>query len=181
MAWLFAIVVLLLILFIPEVRVFVLGLLCVLFFVGLWFCADAAQRQRKRDKREEADSRKRISVSEVDFIEPRLKLWIGMSELTGRIKNNSRRFTLTRMKMKITMQDCTGDAPVSTRREKLLPPENKAGKNNCETVGETEESTEVNIPPGQVRDIEEFLDLPKRMVIKGRPKWSYLIEYLEGR
>ncbi len=159
MAWLFAGVVLLLLLFVPTFRIAVLVLLGILIVGGvIWF---------RQDLRELEESERRISLSEVDFIDLRLRHDHSRDyTLTGRIKNNSRRFTLKRLGMKFTMKDCIESS--------------SASKDNCDIVGQTDESVYVDIPPGQVRDLSEytFVHFPSSMVIKGHAQWSYSIKYL---
>jgi hypothetical protein len=62
-------------------------------------------------------------------------------KMSGRIKNNSRKFTLKQVAFVVTMQDCAGE---STSK-------------NCITIGEGNGSVYLGIPPGQARDFGESI------------------------
>jgi uncharacterized protein (DUF58 family) len=122
----------------------------IVLLVGYWI-HDSMKREA---------SKKRIAFSEVQFTD--LRLAIGTTgKLTGTVRNGSQRYTLTDAELEITVRDCT--------------------QSGCDVVGQ--ESTHLwslNVPPGQVRAVDEsvyFSNLPPR---RGEYQWDYKIKSVEG-
>lgn len=156
MIWIFPIVVLLFLLFVPALRAIALGFIISIVALGLiWYWLS----------RGELTTRNKIRLSEVEFTN--LRLDSVKSTLMGQIKNNSPRYTLTGIGIRITMQDCA--------------PEGVTGKIKCKTVGEGTEQLNLNIPPRQVREINEFVSLPANLGAIASPSLNYSIQYIEGR
>lgn len=113
MAWLFAIVVLLLVVFIPGFRSFAIGLLILAIIVGLGIWA--------YHNWSESRAAKLISPSEITLEDMRLGTSnYGSWSLSERIRNNSQQYTLRHLKLDLIVQDCTELAPLPT---------------NCDIVG----------------------------------------------
>lgn len=96
-----------------------------------------------------------IATSEIELSDTRLHPAVQYDSvnysLQGRVTNNSVH-TLTKLYMKIKLQDCRRDGP-------------------CDTVGEDSVSTNLSLPPGQTRSVNElvrFLDFPKP---RGQLQW----------
>jgi hypothetical protein len=93
------------------------------------------------EEKESQLARTRISPGELELIDFRLTTSGRYSEeLTGRIKNNSDKYTLRSLDLKIVFRDCE---------------KNHALPESCTIVGETTEYVSVRIPPKQARDIKE--------------------------
>jgi hypothetical protein len=117
------------------------------------------QRQSEREARE------RIPQSQLDFNDMILQTQYGSQKLTGRIKNNSHQYTLAGVALTITFEDCEGDAP----------------RPSCVTIGEDKDHYySVNIPPGQVRDVSEYVYAGSTHP-RGKLQWHYSISYTEGK
>lgn len=157
MAWVFAIVILLLIVFVPALRAITVGLVVSVVVLGLiWYWFSRGQEQVARNK---------IRLNEVEFTD--LRLDSVRHTLIGRIKNKSERYTLTGVGIKISMQDCQ--------------PQGTDGRTKCEMVGEAAELFYLDVPPKQVRDIHEYVSLPDNMRVLGSPSWNYSVQYIEGK
>ncbi|MEW5975929.1 MAG: hypothetical protein AB1898_09010 [Acidobacteriota bacterium] len=157
MVWVFAVVILSLMIFIPSLRGVALGLVVSVVVLGLiWYWFSKGQEQTTRNK---------IDLTELEFTD--LRLDSAKHTLKGRIKNKSKRYTLTGLGIKIILQDCG--------------PQRANGKTECETVGQTEERIHLDIPPQELRDIAESVSLPADSSISGSPSWSYLVQYIEGK
>lgn len=82
-------------------------------------------------------------------------------QMTGRLLNDSRDFTLTSLKITITASDCQNDGA------------------DCIVVGEDDRTIPVEIPPRQARDLVEQYVFP-RFVLQGELKWSYRISEIKA-
>lgn len=100
----------------------------VLFFA--WLQID----QNARTKEEQA-AKLRIPRTNVEFVDLRMGTDSPFVRLTGRVRNNDPRFTLTRVELRLRVQEC----PAPDR---------------CETVGDATESIFVNVPSQQAREID---------------------------
>lgn len=152
MAWVIAIVVLVLLVVSAGFRKLALGLVVIAVVGGViaYLYGQAEEKQ----------SLTRIPVSQLVFENVRLNPDYSSYKLSGRIKNNSAQFTLTKLVFAITMQDCTGD--VSAR--------------NCVTIGETNESVYLTVPPGQARDFQDSVYFSGgALKPKGRLEWNYSV------
>lgn len=121
------------------------------FLVGLYFYFD------NQSKREEELSKKRISINEVDFVDLTLG---GNTHLKGRIRNRSRVYTLTEIGMEIFL------------REKF--------RDTTETVGQANVMIWIQIPPMQMRDLDEYVSFSNVGELKGERSWYYKVKYLKG-
>jgi hypothetical protein len=156
MAWLAAIVVLLLLVFstrFRKVAAVVAGVLAAA--VGIFILV---QQQSQKE------ARALIPSSDVDLHEIRLQSDFGSYKLVGRIRNNSPSYTLTGVSLKLVLKDC-----------------DTATQASCVTIGESEEHPFFeNIPPGQARDIDSYI-FPGTTKRKGKLVWHYSIAYTEGK
>lgn len=103
------------------------------------------------------DSRNRMGPNDIELTDMNLRGDFFGYRLVGRAKNLSARYVLSEFKLRVTMRDCT----VS---------------NQCEIVGESTAWYWDDIPPGQVRAIDEsvsFVNLPPP---RGKLRWDYRIE-----
>ena len=89
-------------------------------------------------------------------------LGTGSYTLSGRLRNLSARYGLSELRLKITMRDCVAPA-------------------NCETVGEAEQPMYKSVPPGQGRDINEFVHFRDLGPARGKHEWDYQVIEVYGR
>jgi len=82
--------------------------------------------------------------------------------MTGRLVNNSERYTVRSVAITITASDCTGP-----------------DSGDCIVVGEDTRTHNVEIPPGQARDILEQYIFP-RFVLQGELRWSHDITQIKA-
>jgi hypothetical protein len=55
-----------------------------------------------------------------------------------------------------------------------------APSGQCEVVGQTSTSVYANVPPGQSRDVSDYVFFSPRPRIRGRMEWSYGIDATYG-
>lgn len=156
MEWLVGIVVLVLLIFSGKFRKVAFGIAAVIA-VGMGLIVLYTQESKR-------ESRDRIPKSEIEFQDIRLQNDHGIYRIFGRIKNNSRHYTLTRLGMKFSFEDCENDDP----------------RLNCVTIEEVKEDFSLDIPAGQARDLSEYV-YPGITRAKGKMVWHYLISYIEGQ
>jgi hypothetical protein len=154
MAWLVAIVVLVLLVVSAGFRAFT--------FIIVLFCAGAGGLYYFYDQHRQARALTLISPSEITFENVLLNQQYGSYTISGRVTNHSTRYTLSLVELRITMQDCTEDS-----------------SHSCITIGQVDESAYVNAPPGQARDFEVrpyFSELKPQ----GRLEWSYAVSQIRS-
>jgi hypothetical protein len=71
-------------------------------------------------------------------------------------------YTLSGVHLKLTMLDC--------RKPK-----------DCEMVGETVEFLSTSVPPGQARDLDEYVSFSAMRQPRGKYQWEYQIVEMLGR
>ena len=158
MIWLSAIVVLFFLVLFPGFRKFVLGLVVAIALIAYLYT--------ENEKAEREKSRTRIARSEIDLTDVTLKPEYSTYKLAGRVKNNSRIYTLSSITLKVTMQDCP----------------KQESPDGCVRIGEESESIYVNVPPAQARDFDRSVYfLSGTIRPKGVLRWHYSIEELEGK
>lgn len=159
MVWMAAIVALLLFVFVPGFRLFVIGAI-VLGAIAIFIMTQKEERDRAR-------SRRLITQNELEFVDIRMgSSNYGGREIFGRIRNNSQRFALRSIGVTIFIQDCKS--------------ESSAQKQACDIVAQKDETIYVNAPPQQVRDFRESLYLPSDMKIRGKMGWYYQLDFIEA-
>jgi hypothetical protein len=159
MVWIAAIVVLLLFVFVPGFRLFVIAA-TVLGAITIFVMNQKEQRDRAR-------LRRLITQNEVEFVDFRMgSSSYGSREIFGRIRNNSQRFGLHSIGVTIFVQDCSSEPPIQ--------------KPKCEIVAQKDETIYVNAPAQQVRDFRESLYFPSDMKIRGKMEWYYRLDFIEA-
>lgn len=134
-----------------------LGLVVLVAALGIFMLAE---------KTEERASHFHISPQELTFEKVTLVKIVDGSgyELLGRIKNNSRKFTLTHLDIVVTMQECPGTSP----------------NRNCVTLGEGKVSINENIPAGQDRDFKKSVYFGSSNPM-GYSTWSYSVSEITAK
>lgn len=147
---------------VPKFRRAVLGLLGIIVALGaigatILFVTD------RREKAEREVAKTRIGRQEVEFVDLVLRPgYAGSYTLVGRVRNRSNRYTLNEMRIRFTMKDC-------------------ADATNCEVVGQTEDAMYVNVPPGQARDLDEFVHFAGLAAPRGKHQWDYEVVEIVGQ
>jgi len=158
MVWIFAIVIIILLVVSAGFRKFSGVILAVAVVAGLYFYF--------QNEHEKEASLSRISQSDLALDNLMLLPDFGSYKLTGRVTNRSPRYALSDFTLKISMQDCIGE------------PE----KESCVTIGENSEYIYLQIPPGQARDLNESVyfsgGAPKA---KGRLTWQYSVAEIHAK
>ena len=146
MVWILGIVILILLIAYEGFRNFAFVIVGIIAFIVLlvW----------QYGKYEEKQSKSRIQVSEVEIEEPLLQTSYSGYSFHARVLNQSNTYTLTNVYITFTFKDCNPD-----------------NMDDCVIVAEEDEITYVDIPPNQVRDIEESIYLPSTYRIKGKMVW----------
>lgn len=118
----------------------------------------------RRQDVERAAAKTRIAIAEVQLIDLLLQPGYssGVYTLVGRLRNGSAQYSLTSLRLKLTMQDC-------------------ADLTGCETVGEVVESIYASVPPGQSRDLNEFVSFTGLGRARGKHQWDYALLEVNGQ
>jgi hypothetical protein len=148
---------------VPGLRKVILGLIGTI--VALAVVAALILVVLDRQQKAERDRGKTLITQEqVEFVDLTLQPGYGGSSYTlaGRVRNRSGRYTVSELRLKVTMRDC--DAA-----------------NKCEVVGETEDAVYVTVPPGQARDLNEYIYFNGLGAARGKHQWDYEIVEIVGR
>ena len=152
MGWIVAIVVLVLLVVSPGFRVAAVAIVALGLLAGAIFYAYHSVQT--------ALATRRVPVTDVRFEEMLLGNPESGARLTGRVRNNNSDHVINNVELLITVQDClTADPP-----------------DTCDTVGETTTTIFVDVPPGQVRDIERTVYFRPAPTIRGVFNWYYSLQ-----
>jgi hypothetical protein len=164
MVWLFLSVLLVVVVYsavqFPAFRKALRVSLTVLFIVIVAVAGWLYYESIENDKRAEL-SRRLIRLDEVVFTDTVLGQTYGSWTVKGNVTNHSA-YELEGFTLKIKVQDC----PVLGDR--------------CTTVGESEVSTYLSVPPNQMRAFEHYVslyDMPKLT----KWGWAYTVQEVRGR
>lgn len=198
MAWLFGVVLILMLVFSAGFRKLALGLGTIVLVMGIVvYASEAIEEKRALD---------RIPLSELGF-ESFLITPVGNNfTLSGRVNNLSTQYTLTDMTVAVALKDCqvvANDAQDSrqdpnsnvaadtaSRTDKNRPQTAQAlhqqaalpGDTGCVTIGEVVKKLFLSVPPGQARDFDNFVAVQGNVIKpKGQLKWSYSVQEIKGR
>lgn len=162
MGWLFATVVLLLIVFIPALRKIALALIAIIVVTVLINIADDDKKKKTKEaevvaqsavwaaEQEQLERARIFPLSEVSLSEISLSLTNG-GNFSGRIHNNSKGKALGSLALKLSISDCE-----------------KWDESNCVVIGERNIYLETAVPSGQARDFQRSLDFyVSPIVIRG--------------
>jgi hypothetical protein len=131
------------------VRYFILGSLALVVIVV--FLYDA------KYKKEEKESKERISIHEVELEGLELS---GLSRLRGRVRNLSPSFTLTQIELELSLQEKSSLA--------------------VEVVGQTKTTIYVRVPPKQSRDIDEYVHFSNVQPDHRDLTWFYRVTFVRA-
>lgn len=110
---------------------------------------------------EKNKSRNRIAFSELVFKNISFRPSNGNYEMTGRLINNSEKYTLKGVQLRIIARDCAYDA-------------------DCIVILDGNEYIYINIPAKQARDFKKDIYLYSDQNIRDKLIWDYSIEYTES-
>ena len=150
MGWVAAIVAIALVIYSKGFRRLVAGVIA----VGAVLTAYSIKSDNNR--REAAG--RLIPLADVAIDDARLG---DLTHLTGRVRNANRSHTLSQFDMTVTVRDCTVSG-------------------QCEIVGQANTAVYVRVPPGQARDISNYVFFNPQPHIRGRMEWSYVIDATYG-
>jgi hypothetical protein len=157
MMWVFAAVVLLCAILFPRFRKVLLGITVLLVgIVAVFYLSEAS---------EQAASKKRIALSEIELADVGLKLdSAGASyTITGRVRNRSARYTLSGFALRIPLEDCLNETTFDVVRQ------------------DNEWAFVERVPPRQARDFEILTIDPDNLHFKGKLRWNYRLVETRGR
>ena len=105
-----------------------------------------------------------IEAGEIELVDLALRngYAVGSYTLVGRVRNRSARHALMELRLKLTMKDCTE-------------------ANTCEIVGQSDEAIYVTVPPGQARDLDEYVSFAGLGSPRGKHQWTYEVQEVVGR
>lgn len=134
MVWLFVIVLIVLIIFVPSFRVFSVGIagLAVVGILLLWGYSSYSNNVALT----------KINPSEIVLSDLRTEKDYSTQKLYGRITNNSK-YELSSLQLKFTYKDCE-----------------TANGNNCVVIGEDDVYVSESVPGGQARDFDSYMKTP---------------------
>lgn len=116
--------------------------------------------QNARTKEEQA-AKLRIPRTNVELVDLRMGTDSSFVKLTGRVRNNDPRFTLTYVELRLRVQEC----PAPDR---------------CETVGDSTKSVFVNVPPQQAREIDDYVSFSGIGSPRMKRTWGYEVVSISG-
>ena len=165
MGWIFATVVLLLIVFIPVLMKIVLVLVAIIVVV-VWISIEDDAKKRKAKEVEVAaqnavwaeqqakmEKERIFPLSDVSLSEIKLSME-NIGHFSGRIHNSSSDKTLGSLALKLIISDCVN-----------------SDESNCVVIGERNVNLKIEVPKLQARDFMEGLDFHvSRPVIRGYMK-----------
>ena len=128
---------------------------------GFFWLRDLDRRQAASAAAEDSVARTRIALSQVDVEDVALRPSIGSFQLTGRIRNRSWLYRLTRLEIVVRILDC-------------------ATPTQCETIGQETAIVLTDVPPQQVRALDEYVQFSNLPPRRGRPTFDYRIVSLSG-
>jgi hypothetical protein len=164
MVWIAAIVVLILLVASVGFRKFFFGAVGIIIVIGL----AAYFYIQNQNENEERRAKTLIKPYELKFEDFRLgtKQYSSYPEITGRVINNSSKYSLSELALKITFRDC--------------PKAAKPG--DCVTIGESTKNIHLNVPPGQARNFAETVYASEHETkAKGSLEWDYQVTTIKGR
>ncbi len=134
-------------------RYLLAALVGIVAIIALYLVNASSENQKKAEA-----AKHRMSASDLAIQDTTLSSPAGnySSQLSGRVRNLSPRYTLTNLQMRVVVQDCV-DAI-------------------CDTVGDETESIYVRVPPGQVRDFGHSFYFPNVARFRGKWQWNYTVQ-----
>ena len=105
-------------------------------------------------------SKQRIPLAEVELADMKIIDERRGKQITGRVRNHSREYTLTELRVRISMEDCAD--------------------NHCEVINQTEINLKPNVAPEQARDFREPLYFTSPLAPRGKLELHYSVVSTRG-
>jgi hypothetical protein len=152
-----------------------LGLILVLVLIGIAFTNSSAGRLLPlafavvigiigyfawNQNHELKLSKQRIPAAEVELADMKITEETRNRQITGRVRNHSREYTLAELRVRISMEDCAGG--------------------HCEVINQTDITLKPHVPPGQARDFREPLYFNSPLAPRGKLELHYTVVATRG-
>ena len=105
-------------------------------------------------------SKQRIPAAEVELADMKITEEDRGKQITGRVRNHSREYTLIELQLRISMEDCA--------------------KGHCEVINQTDITLKPDVPPGQARDFREPLYFTSPLAPQGKLELHYAVVSTRG-
>lgn len=102
--------------------------------------------------------RQLIAVNEIVLDDFKIDKGSGWGRLTGRLRNNSGKYTISKVELRITARDCPGETD--------------------EIIAQDKHMLNLEVPPGQARDVNSVVTSAKRLNPRGRLDWSFDVVHI---
>ena len=148
--WMFAVLVLSLMVLYPPVRRFAVGGLALVLVLGATIYG--------LDIIQDRQAASRVLPEQVGLVGFEVGAVGGSFQLNGRIRNDSGEFQIESLELEVTAQDCS------------------AGGTDCVGISQSREWLSLAVPPGQARDFSRRLDYRHRnLTPRGELVWRYKV------
>jgi hypothetical protein len=156
MGWVIALGIVALAVFSPGFRKVLFAIVAVCVGIGATYYVWNA--------REERLAQTRVPAADVLFDEMRMASQpYGGYRLHGRVRNQNKHYRVKVVTLTITLNDCAPDS-----------------QDDCDTVGETDTRIYLDVPPGQVRDIDDPVYFSTGSGVRRHMQWSYRVSSIEA-
>jgi hypothetical protein len=139
-----------------------LAILAGVVVVGIVLILAWSQNNQNARTKENQAAKLRIPHTNVEFVDLRMETNSSFVKLTGRVRNNDPRFTLTYVELRLRVQEC----PAPDR---------------CDTVGDTTDSFFVDVPPQQAREIDDYVSFRGIGSPRMKRSWLYEVVSISGK
>lgn len=131
----------------------ILGALAALVVLGILWLVNQDQSAR----REREAAKHRVGPQAVQFESLTLgNSGYGGYKLLGRARNLSPQYTISSVEMEITIKDCV--------------------QQTCDVIGQTTTDVGLDVPPGQVRGVDNYVSFMGVPPFRGALQWEYHVK-----
>ena len=115
------------------------------------------------DYRERELQHSRLPLTQVSLLHMQARPGLNAQTyvVNGRIRNQSKEFTINMIKLQVILQDCVSE--------------------HCEVVGQADHRIFLEIPPAQARDFEASVPFSSVVKMKGTPKWQFAVRAVKTK
>lgn len=152
------------------------------------------QIEQNRQTKEAQAAKLRIPRTNVELVDLRMGTDSSSVQLSGRVRNNDPQFTLTNIELRLRVEECPAQAEQIREKVVLSAPDGlseaalkrlidselaKTGT-RCETVGDSTESISIYVPPGQSRELKEYVSFSGIGGPRSKRSWHYDVVSISG-